>query len=434
MMAHVFFTRASKILSSLMAIGLTGFSFATQAQIISPQATEVKFSYQATFEAPLDADEESYDELMHLHASHIFGIFHSPELVTKFKIDPELSEGIGAPRSQMKFKLLASEISGQNFRITYKNSGKMILHNKVAKRLLKTGSLDLPLPVNPYEIYDPACTDEYYSGFSDYWYFYNPFRKGCEYLSAPPKAANVRIAITATEYKKMDQTPKLPYLRGNNGNGDLFSIYAIHGYAEENIADDPGRVNFKELNTYLLENGFTETREHQSRVIPMYVYRKDIRLDNGKKIQVEIKHLLVETSQSSKSKVFATFFKEAVENADVILYGGHSGLGGNLDISSLEEKAGAFQFNPKKKQVFFFDSCASYSYYLEHFRVEKTKAKIDIISNGLSSYFHTSNAVLTKLLDHLLTPQNSDPTWHDILSDMETPLDGATYLLNVGGI
>ena len=81
----------------------------------------------------------------------------------------------------------------------------MILHKKVADRLLKTGYLDLPLPANPYEIYDPACTDEHYSEFSDFWYFYDPFRQGCEYLSAPPKAVIVRITITATENKKMEE-------------------------------------------------------------------------------------------------------------------------------------------------------------------------------------------------------------------------------------
>ena len=36
-----------------------------------------------------------------------------------------------------------------------------------------------------------------------------------------------------------------------------------------------------------------------------------------------------------------------METSDVIIYSGHSGLGGNLDIPSLEEKAGA----PRKTSI-----------------------------------------------------------------------------------
>lgn len=131
---------------------------------------------------------------------------------------------------------------------------------------------------------------------------------------------------------------------------------------------------------------------------------------------------------------FAKFFKEAVENADVIIYGGHSGLGGNLDIPSLESKAGKFKFNSKKRQIFYFDSCASYAYYLTQFSGEKTKSKIDILTNGLSSYFETSQAVLEGLLENILSETKEDVSWMQIMKDMEKPLDGGSFLLNVGGV
>jgi hypothetical protein len=80
---------------------------------------------------------------------------------------------------------------------------------------------------------------------------------------------------------------RLDLLRGPNGNGDTFRIDVVHGFES------------------------SQTRS-----------------------------FLVETEITARAKSFAVSFKEAVENADVIFYAGHSGLGGNLDIPSLEEKAG----------------------------------------------------------------------------------------------
>ncbi len=407
----------------------------SQAQIISPHGAEVNFSYTASFEIPAGAKENTDEKRMKLHSSHLFGIFQSPNYIRTMGLDPEFSSGVGAPQAELAFSVLSSVKVDDIIKIKYAAAGRMILHKNVAAKLLNTGYFELPLPANPYAIYDIACTDSHYTLFSDFWYFYDPFRDGCKHLGQPPLSQIVRFHVTPVSRKKMDLTPKLPYLRGNNGNGDLFSIYVIHGYADsssKNTSDDEGRVSFKDLNTYLLENGFTETREHQSRVIPMYVYQKEIHLDNGKKINVQLKHLLVETSINSRSKTFAKFFKDAVATADVIYYGGHSGLGGTLDIPSLEEKVGPFQFNPKKKQIFYFESCASYSYYLQHFGKQKTTAKIDIITNGLASYFYTSHAVLTTFLEHLLSTKSKDTPWAEILGDMESVLNGSTYLTSVG--
>ncbi|MFN7455308.1 MAG: hypothetical protein ACK5RO_11685, partial [Pseudobdellovibrionaceae bacterium] len=154
---------------------------------------------------------------------------------------------------------------------------------------------------------------------------------------------------------------------------------------------------------------------------------------NGRPTLVEVRHLLTDTGAESRSTVFAKFFKKAVKEADVIIYAGHSGLGGNLDIPTLERKAGAFEFNPQKRQVFFFESCSSYSYYLEPFAAEKTKAKIDIVTNGLSSYFHTGPFVLEVFVTSILDETVKDTSWLEILRRMEAPLEGGSYLLNVGG-
>lgn len=423
------FTRLSIVLTFLLSV------VSVNAQIMGPSVTEVKYSYTTTFQVPEDNDLQDDEALANFHASHIFGIFASPTMIHKLVGANAVTGGVGGPRTQMKLKILSSTVEDGIVTIKYSNSGKMILNEKAAKKLIAKGSLDLPLPTNPYEIYDEKCTDEHYNSFGDFWYFYDPFRQGCTYLSKEPMATKVNIKIVENEVKKMDLTPKLPALRGNNGNGDLFSIYIISGYYEDGSdKEDPGFENFREIQQTFEDMGFKTKSKGINTNKPLNIYTKDIELDNGKTINVEVKHLLVDTGIETRSKVFAKFFKEAVEQGDLIVYGGHSGLGANLDIPSLEEKVGKFNFDPKKKQIFFFDSCSSYSYYLEHFAAEKTKSKIDIISNGLSSYFHTSNGVLFALMDRMLSTEDKDVLWMDILNDMENTLDGDTYLLNVGGI
>ncbi len=429
-----YFYQITKVSKSLTVAALLLFGGAAAAQVIGPSVQELNFKYQAQFVMPIDANENTDVEKVQKHAAHLFGLFHTPKLIEAYKIPGAMAGGIGSPQTQTKIKILSSAKVGDQVLIRYENSGKMLFHTNAATLLLKKGYLDIPMPLSTRDIYDVNCTDEHYTSFGDYWYFYDVYRKGCEYLAKPPMSEIVRITLSESTQKKIDQTPKLPQLRGNNKNGSLFLIYAMHGFESSPKKYDLGRLNFNEFNDYLIKNGFSEDRLKPRSSNPFNIYKKQITLDNNQVIEVEVRHLLATTSINSTSVVFAKFFKEAVETADVILYGGHSGLGGNLDLDRLQEKSGAFTFAKDKKQLFFFDSCSSYSYYLQTFAAEKTKAKIDIISYGLSSYFHTSNAVWAALIDRLLDPDTKDPLWKDVLFEMETVLDGDTYLLNVGGI
>jgi len=309
------------------------------------------------------------------------------------------------------------------------------LHRQVAVQLLKSGHFEIPLPADLTTIYNIKCTDPYYPSEGDYWYFYDPFRKGCEYLSQAPFANVVSLKIAPATKRKMDQTPRLDLLRGSNGNGDDFIVYVIHGFAESTTSPrDDGRVNFRQFEAYMGQRGFEREILRKDPRRPLSLHTKTVALATGGLMNIKVYHLLVETSIDSRTVTFAKFFKQAVAEADVIVYGGHSGLGGNLDIPSLEAKAGAFTFNPNKRQIFFFDACASYAYYLNSFAAEKTRARIDVVSYGLSSYFETGQVILGRFLDIIFDPKIVDAKWMDILQHMERPLRGTTYLLNVGGV
>ena len=191
-------TRVSMLLTVLFC------GVIAHGQILGPSVAEVKYSYTTTFQAPEEHEEGSIDGLALMHSSHIFGIFASPTMISRYVGRNAVTGGVGGPRKQMKIKIISSEVNDGVITIKYSNSGKMILNAKAADRILAKGLLELPLPTNPYEIYDEKCTDEHYSSFGDFWYFYDPFRKGCEYLSKTPKATMVRLKITPADYKKMD--------------------------------------------------------------------------------------------------------------------------------------------------------------------------------------------------------------------------------------
>lgn len=411
------------------------FFYNLSAQVIAPSAEEVEYSYTAEFRTSR-SQAQDLDGLAYFHASHIFGLLHTSQITKAHQMNYDKIEGIGAPRAQFNIRIQNTYLdSSGKLAIKYSAKGKMLLHHNAAKLILSRGGLNLPLPADPDDIYNKNCTDDYYNSSEDYWYFYDVFRAGCSYLSKEPYALLIPVRVWKKVAKKTEQNLKLSALRGNNQNGQTFSIYVIHGYAESvHSPNDDGRALFKELNEELLKQNFTEKVLYKNTNRPLHIFSKSVKLESGKVIDIEIKHTLVETSADSKTVSFAKFFKQAVESADVIIYSGHSGLGGNLDLAVLESKAGKFSFDKYKRQVYFFDSCSSYSYYLEPFLMEKTKSKIDVITNGLSSYFHTGNIILGKFLRFLLSESEKDPTWHEVLNEMEKPLKGGSYLINVGGI
>jgi len=411
-----------------------GVSFA-KAQVLGPSVREVKFSYTAEFVT--DDNETSAEFLAIDHAQYLFGVLHSNAMTSNYGIDYDFVEGIGSPNSRMSIRIYNFQSTSDNRTIVkYQAWGKMLLHKDAADAILETGQLQLPLPYDMATIYDKKCTDYHYFGVGDYWYFWDPLSLDkCTYLSRPPHSTLINISISPSVEVNAEITPRLDLLRADNGNGKKLSLYVIHGFSESSVKrGDEGRINFNELNEYLEKSGFEKTIARKTYTRPLYVFTKTIQLPNGKSVDIELRHLLVETSIESNTVSFAKFFKEAVEEGDVIVYAGHSGLGANLNIPSLEEKAGEFVFNQQKRQIFYFDSCASYSYYLDQFSEQKRKKKIDVVTNALSSTFDTSEAVLEGLLEPIFSEDIEDDTWMNILSKMEEPLDGGSFLLSVGGI
>ncbi|WII70728.1 hypothetical protein QJS83_09675 [Bdellovibrio sp. 22V] len=420
-----------KFLALFLVHFTVSLALTAPAAVLSPSSQEVKFSYTAEFQTTDTQEDPVY--LADVHAQHLFGYFQSPEIVARYRINSD-TPGVGAPRLPLSYEILKKKTRHGVRTIQYKVSGVLLLNKKLATRLIERGFWNITLPTDLDNFYAEKCTDEHYPSFGDFWYFYDPFRAGCEFLRQAPMAAPVKINIAALKNLPEDADAQLERLRGDNGNGDLFQITTVNGYSENAKDDeDEGRLAFEEMNEWLRQTGFKETLVARYQNRPIHQFDKTLKRKDGKLVQVRVTRLLVETGSSSKNVTFAKFFKNALKEADVVIYAGHSGLGGNLDIAALEEKAGPLEFNPRKYQIFFFDGCSTYSYYLSNFAAQKSKGKIDILTNGLSSYFGYEAPVHKALFAHLLNV-NKNPGWNEILTDMEEPLDGMTFMLNVGSL
>lgn len=405
-------------------------SLSAQAALFSPQGEEIKFSYTATFQT---SDESDAVTLADSHSQHLFGFLQSPSLVAGYEINSN-TPGIGAPRLPLSFTILKDQTKSGVRHITYKTSGFMLLNKKVSDEVLPTGAWEITLPYDLDNFYDENCTDEHYNSYGDFWYFYDPFRKGCEYLSEAPLAKPVTITMTPVKNENSDIGASLENIWSDNGNGELLQITTINGFSEDAVSpEDDGRQSFEKVNIWLRKMGFQETIIAKYANRPVLQFEKSLQRNNGSRVVVRITRLLAETAIAKKNVTFARFFKEAIKNADVLIYAGHSGLGGNLDIESLEYKVGPLEFTHKKHQIFFFDGCSTYSYYLSMFSERKNKGHLDVMTNGLASYFIYEPQTHIAFMKHLFKV-NENPTWGEILMDMEKPLRGMTYLLSVGSL
>lgn len=461
-----------RIISSI-SILLCSLNFAA---VISPHGQEIQFSFVADFVADLAdfrgwrSDEATAAQAaIDRHYQHMFGLFHSDKLLENFGFDSYYVEGLGAIRLPAKTKILEMRfptksespahiahnskkalLNKDNYKanallspstryIRYQFKSKGLFHKKVAKRWLKRKKLSLPLPYDLNDFYDYNCTDKHYPGIADFWYFYNPFRFtedfDCRYLKTLPKSKAVTIKVSQTIAKVKELSPKLNYLTADNANGKQLLIYIFVG-ADGNVSSpkDEGREVFNTLNKNFEDKNFKLTKTWNFADRPRHDYAKTIR-HKSKTVNVEVRNFLLETATRNRL-TFAKQFVKAVEEADVIIYAGHSGLGEYLDLDYIAEQAGKDIVFPKnKRQIFYLDACASYSYYLDHYFFNKTKAKIDVITNALSSIYVESTPMMIHLIDTILDLKSPIKTWENILLEMEMQLpEGSTYLLNVGAV
>ena len=200
----------------------------------------------------------------------------------------------------------------------------------------------------------------------------------------------------------------------------MIPIYVFFGKDEEDHDDNPftskdiNAKGYKAFRSNLLRLGFPEPHEMRGEEMNEVLLGKKIRHPFAEVTELEAERATLRivlffgnTGIDEKSEAFHHFYKTASEKAGVMIYDGHSGLGGHLDPEAIEKQHGFKLKLPKNRyQIFFFNSCTSYTYYNSLYFYRKAKRSVraqtrnlDILTQGLAAEFDVqakSNLALIK--------------------------------------
>lgn len=289
--------------------------------------------------------------------------------------------------------------NGNTLQVGYTYKGTMVVENG------PTNSYPITLPVNPKTIYQRAmvgennpCTDHHYQSEGDFWYFWSPNRYGCKLVQGKDyiivNAKMTRIANTQLTYPEYQNLP--------DKNGDI-NIHVLFGMDDPSKGRNPLKSadinadNYRIIRDQFIKKGYTSkvwTKAEVSKIAKTLDGEAPF-IETLTKGKIKMRFFFGPSGIDEDALGFHWFYKDAIENSSVMIYSGHSGLGGHLDLASIEANLGEeIKFNTNKYQIFFFDSCTSYRYYNTQYLDRKitdkdptgTK-KLDLFVNGLSTLF-----------------------------------------------
>lgn len=381
---------------------------------VGKDSTEATMTFEAEVElkAMAKPTKAAAKDQVDLQITHLFG----PMGFAKYPAVPKGDEEIEITSIKEK--------SAKLWAISYSYSGTIVLKNG------PTTKYNITLPVNPKTIYKMStlanghnpCTDEHYQSEGDFWYFWNPEQEGCKLEEGKDyvivEAGIKRISNTKTTY------PEYERLADKDGN---VKISLLMGMDDPKLGKDPNKsadinaANFRDIKASLKEMGFKNLppleKEEIDQVVKAEIsvyphveqFTKEV--TNGDQVtNLTVEIFFGPSGIDEDSTAFHYYFKNALEKSSIVMYDGHSGLGGHLDLQSIQETEG-FTLRPNKSryQIYFFNSCTSYTYYNSMFfdrkktdEDEKGTKNLDIMTNGLATYFsvmHDTNLSLVKAVD-----------------------------------
>jgi hypothetical protein len=383
----------------------------------------------------LGLNKSEFDRIINLQIRHLMGILQAESFIDNFGFPGVLGES-----HQTKITKI-TEVKKKLYEVEYEYKSKMVLHKDAFKNS-KRRLLALVLPLNPITIYSDSlqedfnfCTDSHYQAEGDFWYFWDPFKDNCRLINRPEllfkiKAVAELIPNTRVSYPEYDQ------LYGKNKQEKTLEITVLYGLIrDETIRPDhlnrrdEGHKALRFSEKALIEKGFVLVEKTNQGTNLWRVYEKYIQTHDGAKTKTRVKMYLGDTGINSEDKTFHIRLVDAFENSDILVYDGHSGLGGNLDLESLPK----INFNKKKYQIYFFNGCSSYPYFNGAFFAAKGGTKyLDVVTSGLPTFADTAGPNVMAFLDNFI--KGKSLSYQTILRGLEVSNeDYGTYLTGVNG-
>jgi hypothetical protein len=386
----------NRVLATGLLVLSSGFSWQPYSAIDSTEAV-LSFSHEVEFTSRTEPDEEFAREKIEAQVNHLFG----PMAEAPVKAVPQGNHRI------TEISLRRKEGTTTSYVASYSYRGTIVLQG------LSGSSYDVVLPVNPDRIYRAAlrtrsngrefnpCTDPHYQSEGDFWYFWNPYKPGCELregIDYRRFSAKVR-----REANTLQTYPEYHRLADSSG---VIRISILMGMDDPTKAKDPNRSadinasNFVGIRRSLESMGFQRRILGEAEIAEIaavddpVAYVEEFTKDSGR-ARIVVQVFFGPSGISEDSGAFHHFLRDALENSSLMIYDGHSGLGGHLDLAAIEETHGFKIRLPRDRyQIYFFNSCSSYTYYnTMYFRRKaggsdrRGSKNLDIMTNGLATYF-----------------------------------------------
>lgn len=374
--------------------------------------------------------QPSYDEALAQVESqllHLFGPMENAVFEDRIAYRAAPKEDHNVRLTSIRLKPNTANV----YEITYDYAGTIVLEK--GPRLY----YDILLPLNPSTIYDEAkgrrhenpCVDPYYQDQSDFWYFWSPAPKypNCKLVEGEHYHV-VTAAIDRVRPTAKTTYPEYHRLADANGVIDIHMLFGKddarnHGRIPDNSID-LNAANYVAIRNELKTLGFSvrewspgEIQAVVPRLQPQEVpyVEEAVKQFPHKGITMRIRMFYGQTEiWKNNHRPFHFFFRDAIRNAAVLIYDGHSGLGSHLDLEEIRKVRGSqfrFDFPRDKYQIFFFNSCSSYTYYNTlYFQRKRSRAKgidpkgtknLDILVNGLSTGYDLEADVVMLRALHL---------------------------------
>ena len=372
-------------------------------------STEAMLSFQGRVEMIADLKPTIREAQDHIdnQLMHLFGTMAA-------------ADSLAVPKGEHEITHIKIQNKNANtYLITYDYSGKIALQNGPRSRY------EITLPINPTTIYAASmvgqynpCTDDHYQDEGDFWYFWNPLQEGCR-LEEGKDYININAYIERIKNTKITYPE---YDRLTNKNGEIYITLTL-GMDESDLDRNPltstdvNASTFRSVRSNLIRSGYANrilsameiyTLLDAKQIFSMpYIERFEKKIGSTK---MKIDVFFGPTGIDEDAQAFHYFYRHSLANASLMMYDGHSGLGGYLDLSAIEKMNG-FRLLPAKDQyqIYFFNSCSSYTYYNSMYFGPKRSAQdvngtknLDILTNGLATYFevmHETNLAIVKAIE-----------------------------------
>jgi hypothetical protein len=336
--------------------------------------------------------------------------------------------------------------------IPYVYTGSFMLVASALQNLVVPLPLNETLPFSPNwkSCYQEGNTEEQYEHV--YWYHYDPKLPGCDQVLGT-HYQEVNFQVLNETPMTVNSYPEYSKLLNAGGKANNLQITFAFGYAVElsnpqPLTDaDEGMTQFR----MFLDNFRKEfsTVSWQESVILQgeYLNSKDPQKQIGVRFTgvidgVQVKVNVVTETGLNQMQLFSKSF--AHDHDSFFGWFGHSHLGDGFApgtfSSLLSQKSSYYSVSPNY-QLLFFGSCNSYSYYTRsYFKMKRSSSDpmgtkgLDIISNGVASYFATAAANAMIFSNALLNFKK--PTSYQVLVDnlQETSkINHVPILVNVQG-